>query len=141
MLIQKKYKTYLLVNIQENGWSSRKMDGNYQSLTIICSPVWYQSLMRFSIKNTEKIYFLLIFFKSLSKLYNYFSLRLFYTENISYINDLSVNWIVCFFVFRLNCYFISYKMAPKQKTTYRKFQKNCYIKHWKQLKIKFLSDY
>ena len=50
-----------------------------------------ESLMRFSVKNLEKVYFLLIFFKSLPKLYYYFSLKWFYAASFSYIYDLPVN--------------------------------------------------
>ena len=59
----------------------------------------YGSLMRFSLKNTEKVRFLLIFFQIVVKIvYNYFCFKYFYIANTSYIY-ISVNRVVYFFVF------------------------------------------
>ena len=62
----------------------------------------HEFLMRFSVKNTEKVCFPLIYFKSLSKSYYYFSLKWFFVASFSYIYDLSLNWIVYFLIFFWN---------------------------------------
>ena len=97
--------------------------------------IYIWTLMRFSVKNMEKVCFLLIFFKSLSKSYYYFSLNTFATDNkyicqahikkiqtanIFVINKMmnSVEWVI---FFKWN-----QKLAVKQLLNFQFLQYFCF---------------